>query len=54
MKLDYPEDPQLGDESNPKYRRAMFVTYAACGLKPEDLTNIPLRAEYEAWLKAHA
>lgn len=48
--MDY-EDPELGDENDPDYRKEMFLTYEQMGTKPDELIDPKMREQYRAWLE---
>lgn len=47
---DYVDDPEPGDMNDPSYREEMFKTFSEGGLKPADLRDKKLAADYEKWL----
>jgi hypothetical protein len=46
------EDPEMGDEKDPAYRREMFETFKHMGCAPDDIRTDPkMKKEYAEWLK---
>jgi hypothetical protein len=47
----YFDDPEPGDMTDPAYREEMFKTYKYGNIKPSEIVDPGVRADYEKWLE---